>query len=96
MDVTFPFRTAGCCLDRQPWGKSRAVCSEGNDTHGRTAHKRLIQCPKWKGPFLRAWATAWERWQGFAEAWLGSATEQDMRLVIHAEDPAVIPGDDPP
>ena len=71
-------RWEGCAA---PWDKSRAVCSECNDTHGQTAHKRLIQCPKWKGPFLKAWTTTWERWQPFAETWLPTASEEDMHLV---------------
>ena len=51
-------RWEGCAA---PWDKSRADCSVCNDMHGQTAHKRLIQCPTWRAPFLQAWATSARR-----------------------------------
>ena len=71
-------RWEGCAA---PWDKSRADCSVCSDMHGQTVHKRLIQCPTWRAPFLQAWAKTWERWQTFAEVWLDSASEEDMQLV---------------
>ena len=55
-----------------------SVCDE---PHGRTVHKHLIQCTRWKVLFLQAWAKNWDRWQNLAETWRGQALEEDMHLV---------------
>ena len=43
-----------------PWDKGQTKCILCGQTHGKTVHNKLTQCPQWEPAFKQVWIESWE------------------------------------